>query len=64
MKLRYTCREAANLIVARQDRDLGLTERVVLRLHLLACDACPRFARQIDFMRVAMRSWSDPNDHP
>ena len=57
MMLRLSCKEAAALLVAREDRPLVLTERVALRLHLVVCDACPRFARQFDTMRRALGQW-------
>lgn len=55
--LRRTCREAAALLVAQEDRALPWADRVALRLHLLACKACPRFERQILTMRNATRQW-------
>lgn len=55
--LRRSCKEAAALIVAREDRALGFVERVALRLHLLACKACPRFERQVLGMRQSMAAW-------
>lgn len=57
MILRRTCRQAADLLIAREDRALGLSDRVALRLHLLACDACPRFEKQVLTMRNAVRRW-------
>lgn len=57
MILRRTCREAAALMLAREDRALKLADRLALRLHLLACQACPRFERQVLTMRNAMRQW-------
>jgi hypothetical protein len=57
MILRRTCKEAAALLVAREDRPLSLPDRVALRLHLAACEACPRFARQLQLMREAFGRW-------
>jgi hypothetical protein len=37
------------------DRDLSRLERVALRLHLLYCSGCRRYARQITLLREAMR---------
>ena len=59
MKLRYTCKEAVDVMVAAEDRPLRLGERVVLWFHLKACDACPRFLRQLVVMRQAMRRWRE-----
>jgi hypothetical protein len=66
--LRRTCKEVSALLVAREDRALPLVERVALRLHLAACNACPVFERQLLTMRNALQSWrsytikSDPGD--
>lgn len=57
MLLRRTCKQAAALIVAREDRKLPWPDRLALHLHLLACNACPRFERQILGMREHMRQW-------
>ena len=55
--LRRTCREAAALVIAREDRDLKLNDTVALKLHMLACKACPQFENQVLTMRAAMGQW-------
>lgn len=55
--LRRTCRQAAALLIAREDRTLGLPDTLALRLHLLACKTCPQFENQILTMRLAMNRW-------
>jgi len=55
--LKRTCREVAAILVAREDRALGLADRVALRIHMTVCDACPKFERQILTMRNAMARW-------
>lgn len=57
LPLRRTCRQAAALLVAREDRALRLSDTVALRLHLLACKACPQFENQLLTMRLAMSRW-------
>jgi hypothetical protein len=57
MMLKRTCKEAAALLIAREDRPLPALERVALRLHLAICDACPRFERQLLTMRNALDRW-------
>ena len=57
MILRRTCREATALLVAREDRALSLPDRIALRIHLLACKACPRMANQIATLRLGMKAW-------
>jgi hypothetical protein len=65
MILRRTCKEVTALLVAREDRALPMVERVALRIHLAACTACPRFERQMEIMRTAMRRWrADGDENP
>lgn len=55
--LRRNCKQVSALLIAREDRALPWVERVALRLHLAACQACPRFERQLLTMRNALRQW-------
>ena len=55
--LRRTCREAAALIISREDQVLGLRDRIALKLHLLVCKACPKFENQVLTMRAALHEW-------
>jgi len=55
--LNRTCREVAAILVAREDRKLGLADRLALRLHMVICDACPRFERQMLTMRNGLKQW-------
>ena len=48
------CKEASRLISQHADRPLPLGRRIQLRLHLLVCDACANFGRQVDFLRRAV----------
>jgi hypothetical protein len=57
MILRRTCKEVTALLVAREDRELPVAERVALRLHLAACKACPVFERQLMTMRAGFNRW-------
>jgi hypothetical protein len=52
-----TCREATRLVLEGEDRQLAWGERLALRIHLLACKVCPRFARQVHLMRSAVGRW-------
>lgn len=57
MILRRTCKQVAALLIAREDRKLPVADRIALRLHLAACQACPIFERQILTVHNAMRQW-------
>lgn len=54
---RRTCKEVSALLVAREDRELPLADRLALRLHMAMCEACPKFERQMLTMRNAMKQW-------
>lgn len=57
MKLKATCREVTQLLLRGEDRRLPLSERLTIRLHMLVCEACPRFERQVELMRRASARW-------
>jgi predicted anti-sigma-YlaC factor YlaD len=58
MKLiRLSCKQAHQLVSEGLDRDLGVVERLRLRLHLGMCDACTNFNGQMNFLRSAMRQY-------
>jgi hypothetical protein len=44
------------------DRDLSFVERWRMRLHLMVCDACGNFSKQMDLLRRAMQQLSIPDD--
>lgn len=60
---RLTCQQAARLITARRDSVLSMRQRAALRLHLLACKACPNFDRQVGLMNGAIGRWRNYMDH-
>ncbi len=49
-----SCKEASRLLSQREERRLGTIGRVELALHVRACAARTRFARQLAFIRVAL----------
>ena len=53
--IRITCSRAHRLLSERMDRPIEPGDRWRLWLHLLICDMCSRFERQIDLMRMAIR---------
>lgn len=57
-----TCKEISALLSQAQERELGLAERWGLRLHLLICDGCRNFRRQLEFIRTAARRYRDSDD--
>lgn len=57
MKITNSCRDISALLLAREDRTLGLGERLAVRAHILTCRACRRFERQTLLLRDALRQW-------
>ena len=55
--LMRTCKQVTALVIAREDQELPLLDKLALRLHMAICAACPRFERQVLTMRNAMRQW-------
>ena len=54
-KLVYSCAQAAKLSSRAMEQPLSMQERVRLRLHLMVCERCTNFTKQIDFLRRASR---------
>ena len=50
-----SCKQASELMSQEQDRRLSLAERLGLRLHVLICDACANYRRQMVVLRDACR---------
>lgn len=59
---RRTCREVTTILVAREDRDIGWSERLALRIHLSVCKTCPDFERQMLTMRHSFQRWRHYSD--
>jgi putative zinc finger protein len=49
-----SCKDASRLLSQAMDTRLPLGSRVRLRLHLLICDACTNFSRQLRLLRRAI----------
>jgi predicted anti-sigma-YlaC factor YlaD len=54
-----TCKEVSELVSQSLDRKLSLRERLGVRVHLLVCNACDRFAAQMRFLRAAARRFRE-----
>lgn len=53
------CREVTRLCSEERERSLTLSERIRLRLHLMRCDGCSNFRRQMNFLRFAIGRYRD-----
>ena len=54
-----SCRKAAALISARQDRELTAVEQLALAAHLKICEFCIRFEKQSMFIRQSVDAWKN-----
>jgi hypothetical protein len=52
-----TCREVAHIVLREPELAATPVERVVLRLHWLACHNCRSFRDQARVVQRAMRRW-------
>jgi hypothetical protein len=57
-----SCKQASALLSQAQERRLGWRERFVLRLHLLLCDGCTNFRKQLDLMRMLIKRYRDGDE--
>ncbi len=54
-----SCRDSAQLASEALDRSLNFQEHLSLRVHLLYCNACLRYHRQLKFLRVCAHAFRD-----
>ena len=57
MSLMMSCREASRALSQMLDGPAPLPLHLRIRLHLLLCEACRRFERQIHFLHRAMQRY-------
>lgn len=62
MKNSLTCREATRLLLEDEDRELTISERLALQVHVKICFACQRFVSQLNLIRRATRAWRRHSD--
>ena len=54
----FHCDKVSEFVSESMDRELSLVERVGVRVHLLMCRHCARFARQLEHIRSTIRKES------
>jgi hypothetical protein len=52
-----SCKDASRLISQMQEGNIPFPQWVRIRLHLLWCEACARFERQLRTLRNAMQRY-------
>ena len=58
MRFFYTCKQAHQMLSEGMDRQLSVTERAQLKLHLRMCRSCSNFSGQMRLLREAMKKMS------
>lgn len=53
------CQEATRLLSESQERDLAFSERMNLKLHLLLCQGCANFGKQMGVLRQLARRYKN-----
>jgi len=51
------CKDATHRMSEAEDRDLGLTERLELSLHLALCKGCRNYQQHLHVLRDACREY-------
>ena len=51
------CKQSTHLLSEAQDRPLNTGERLQLEMHLLICQGCRNFRKQMDFLRRICRGF-------
>ena len=59
-----SCKPATALLSQAQDGKLGFLAQWQLRLHLMACDGCTQFGRQLQFLRKALQALPEREQDP
>jgi hypothetical protein len=58
-----TCREVVRLLASEQLKEAALTRRILVRLHLMMCDDCGRYAKELEGLgEVARDAFRQPLD--
>jgi predicted anti-sigma-YlaC factor YlaD len=51
------CKQAAALMSQEMDKELGLTQKMGLRFHLMMCSGCRNLNKQMEFLRQSCRKF-------
>lgn len=54
-----SCKDATHRMSEAEDRDLGLTERLELSLHLALCRGCRNYQQHLHVLRDACRGYRE-----
>ncbi len=51
------CKQATAVMSQGMDKKLGLLQKANLRLHLIMCEGCRNFSKQMQFLRESLRKF-------
>ena len=57
MSLMYSCKQAARLLIEKEDRPLSFGERLALRVHVGICGDCKNFKGQLHFLKKGLHHY-------
>lgn len=57
-----SCKEVSHDLLADVHKSAGIGRRIAIRVHLLMCDNCRRFAAQLQRMNATMRELRSDGD--
>ena len=60
----FNCREVTRLVSESLDRELPLSQRIGVKMHLFMCKLCPEVRRQMLFIREAIGRFSQEEMSP
>lgn len=52
-----SCKDVTHKLSESQDRELSLSERLQIEMHLAMCHGCRNFRKQMSFLRMACRRY-------
>ena len=58
-----SCKEVTQLLSESQDRQLSLSEKMQVEMHLAICTGCKNFKRQMSFLREACKRYMNIDHH-
>jgi len=61
-KIITSCKETSRLLSERLDHPLPLSKRILMRMHLLMCNNCVYFGRQVESLKNILGKHKLPED--
>jgi hypothetical protein len=62
-KQMMACDEASFLVSYKEDNRLGIKKWWQLKMHMISCRLCRKYAKQIEQLHVVVNSYREVSDH-